>query len=299
MFHVKQNQKTIDIQTISRDFNLKLKDYFLSGEEFELKINKVYGFLETHPQPLENLSKYYETDEYISHTDSEKGLFAKAYQIVKNYNLKYKFSKLENIKEGSSILDYGCGTGDFLVYAKERNLKIRGVEPNSQALKLASKKLGESVVSNLSIEELDMKFDVITLWHVLEHISDLYPFIENLKSKLNPGGKIYVAVPNHLSYDAKFYGKYWAAYDVPRHLWHFSPQSLEKIFNSFGMKIEKQYPLWFDSYYVSLLSEKYKKTKLGFLRAILIASLSNLKGIFSKNYSSIIYQITKTENKEI
>src|SRR5690554_2352499 len=285
MFHVKQNIKPIDKEVISSDFKLKVKDYFLSGEEFELKQNKDFGFLETHPQPLENLSKYYETDDYISHTDSAKGLFAKAYQIVKNYNLKYKFSKLENIKEGSSILDYGCGTGDFLVYAKKRNLKIKGVEPNPQALKLASNKLGDSAVSDLSIDELDMKFDLITLWHVLEHISDLYPFLESLKSKLKPEGKIYIAVPNHLSYDAKFYGKYWAAYDVPRHLWHFSPQSLEKLFKSFGMKIEKQHPLWFDSYYVSLLSEKYKKNRFGLLRAIFIASLSNLKGIFSKNYS--------------
>lgn len=289
-------KKNPDPERVSNKFTLELKDYFLTGEKFWLQENEDFGYLETHPQPLENLSDYYESENYISHTDSGKTLMERIYQFVKNYNLSYKFSKLQDAAPGKNILDYGCGTGDFLVYAKAKKLKVFGVEPNPKALKIAREKLSDESITDKPIDELNQKFDVITLWHVLEHIPNLFEFLEQLKSKLNPGGKIYIAVPNHLSFDAKFYKNYWAAYDVPRHLWHFSPDSMQKLFNSFGMKIEKQYPLWFDSYYVSLLSEKYKKNSLGFLRAIIIGTLSNLAGILSGNYSSVIYQISKNEN---
>lgn len=280
----------------SKQIILKLKDHFLSQEEFVLYKNAEFGFLETHPQPLENLAKYYESEDYISHTDSQKNWFEKIYRFIKNYNIRYKFGKLKNKKPGVKLLDYGCGTGYFLAYAKNKNLSVFGIEPNESALKITQKKVGKNNASGKSIQELNEQFDIITLWHVLEHIPELFEFIEQLKSKLNPNGKIFIAVPNYRSFDAKFYKGFWAAYDVPRHLWHFSPENLENLFNSFGMKIEKTYPLWFDGYYVSMLSEKYKKSSFGFLRAVVIASLSNLIGIFNGNYSSIIYQITKNEN---
>jgi len=285
-----------DKEVIPKKLILNLKDFFLSGEEFSLHKNKEFGFLETRPRPLKNLTEYYKSENYISHTDSQKNWFEKIYQFIKNYNIRYKFSKLPKPVAGIKILDYGCGAGDFLLYAKNKNLNVFGIEPNESALEITRKKIGRKNASNKSIRELNESFDIITLWHVLEHIPDLFEFIDQLKSKLNPGGKIFIAVPNHLSFDAAFYKEYWAAYDVPRHLWHFSPQSLGKLFNSFGMKIEKKYPLWFDSYYVSMLSEKYKKSRLGLLRAFIIATLSNFIGIFNGNYSSVIYQIVKNGN---
>ncbi len=288
----------IDKEEVSSDFVLNLKDYFLTNEEFSLVKNEAFGFLETFPMPLENLGKYYESENYISHTDSKKNWFEKLYQIIKNYNLRYKFSKLKNPKSKDKLLDYGCGAGDFLLYAKNQNLDIFGVEPNSIALKITQNKIGESFATDQKIEAINEEFDHITLWHVLEHIPNLYDFIAQLKLKLNPNGTLYVAVPNFQSLDAKFYKKYWAAYDVPRHLWHFSPQNIEALFNSFGMKIEKRDALWFDSYYVSILSEKYKKSRLGIFRAIFIASLSNLMGVFTGNYSSVIYRIRKNENND-
>ncbi len=272
---------------------LHLRDYFLTNEEFALYKNEEFGFLETHPQPLENLAKYYESPHYISHSDSKKNGFEKVYQLVKNYNITYKFNQLKKPKSGDKILDYGCGAGDFLVYAKKKNLTVFGIEPNPTALEITRKKIGYESASDVKISEMNEQFDFITLWHVLEHILDLENFIPQLKSKLKESGILYIAVPNFESYDAKFYQKYWAAYDVPRHLWHFSPESIEKLFNSFGMKIEKRQALWFDSYYVSMLSEKYKKNRVGIFRALLIASISNIKAIFTGNYSSVIYQITK------
>jgi len=273
-------------------FPQNLKDYFLSQEEFYLVENSSFGYLETHPIP-ENLSKYYESEKYISHTDSAKNWLEKIYQLVKNYNIAYKFSKLEGAKPGMKILDYGCGAGDFLAFAQKKNLDAFGVEPNPVALQITHAKIGKDRAVDQPIESLSGEFDFITLWHVLEHIADLENFILNLKTKLKPEGKIYIAVPNYHSYDAQFYKEYWAAYDVPRHLWHFSPESLNKLFSAFGMKIEKTFPLWFDSYYVSLLSEKYKKNPFGLLRAVWIGSLSNLKAMNTGNYSSIIYQISK------
>jgi 2-polyprenyl-3-methyl-5-hydroxy-6-metoxy-1,4-benzoquinol methylase len=281
-----------------RDINsFSVKDYFLTQEEFDLIENKEFGFLETHPKPINNLASYYLSEDYISHNDGNKSFFEKLYQFTKKYNLRYKFSLIKNKKVGFSLLDYGCGTGDFLAYAKKKNTKVFGIEPNEKALKIAQEKAGKDTISNHTIFELEEKFDVITLWHVLEHIPDLYAFLDEVGDKLNSKGELLIAVPNYKSFDANFYKNYWAAYDVPRHLWHFSPESLEKLFLNFGMKLVKRYPLWFDSYYVSLLSEKYKKSKVGFIRAIAIASFSNFLAIFTGNYSSVVFQFKKVENK--
>lgn len=271
---------------------LRVKDYFLTNEEFALIQNSKFGYLETTPQP-ENLNRYYESEEYISHTDSNRSILDKIYQFVKNYNIHYKLNLIP--KQSKSVLDYGCGTGDFLLQARKKNLSVFGVEPNLEALKISQKKLGEDHVSSKDIYSINETFDIITMWHVLEHIPDLENFLPELISKINPNGKLFIAVPNYTSWDAYFYKEFWAAYDVPRHLWHFSPNSMESLFSEFGMKIEKTYPLWFDSYYVSMLSEKYKNSKFpfGLIRAILIGTFSNLKGMFTGNYSSVIYQISK------
>lgn len=281
------------METDIKKKRLKVKDYFLSGEEFILQENETFGFLKTTGIAFEKLADYYKSEDYISHSDASKTIFDKLYQWIKKYNIAYKFSKLSQQTNQKTLLDYGCGTGDFLKYAKDKGLKVYGVEPNEAALNLAQKKVGTEYVSSRNLKEINQQFDYITLWHVLEHIPDLFEFIEELKSKLNPDGKILIAVPNHLSLDAKFYKNYWAAWDVPRHIWHFSNDSFQKLMYKNNLEIVKIYPLWFDSFYVSLLSEKYKKTKFGFIRAILIGSLSNLSAIFNQNYSSVIYEIRK------
>ena len=283
-------------ETISGVFEIKLKDYFLTQEEFIIRKNQTFGFLETYPQPIDNLARYYESEAYISHSDSTKGLFARLYQFVKFINLRRKFSMLDTPKKNAKILDYGCGTGDFLAYAKNKKLNVLGVEPNLKARQIAAQKIGKENVLSSDLNEIHQTFDIITLWHVLEHIPNIFEFLEELKNHLKPGGEIIIAVPNHLSYDAKFYKEFWAGYDVPRHLWHFSPESMQKLLQRFGMKIEKTQPLWFDSFYVSLLSERYKKTKLGFIRAVWVGALSNIMGVFSKNYSSVVYKVRKIKN---
>lgn len=187
------------------------------------------------------------------------------------------------------MLDIGSGTGDFLFTCKKDNWNVFGVEPSKEAREISSHKNIE-VVSNLSFLEED-RFDVITLWHVLEHVENLFEYIETLKKKLKPDGVLIIAVPNFNSYDAKFYKEYWAAFDVPRHLWHFSQESIKKLFGNVSMKVEKVLPMKFDSYYVSMLSEKYKNGKHRFLKAFYIGFLSNLKARSTSEYSSLIYII--------
>lgn len=267
------------------------KDYSLTKEDFKLEHNKELDLLITNPIP-ENLDKYYQFDEYISHTDSKKSLLDKVYQIVRNYTLQKKLKLINSLKtEGKSILDIGCGTGDFLVTCKKDGWKTLGIEPNKKAQEISKTK---DLVIKKSIEELsNEKYDVITLWHVLEHVPNLIEYVHTLEKLLKEGGRLIIAVPNFKSYDATYYKQYWAAYDVPRHLWHFSQTSISKLFTSVNMQVIKTLPMKFDSYYVSLLSEKYKRGYMNPIISFLIGLWSNLKAKRTNEYSSLIYIIKK------
>lgn len=270
---------------------LDLKDYFLTQENFSIYKDEKTGVHFTFPQPLENLSKYYESENYISHTDGKKSLFEKIYQIAKGYNLDQKLQLIKKTTHGKSILDYGCGAGDFLLHMKNNGYEVMGMEPNEKANAISKNKIGKDNVVNCELQEINRKFDVITMWHVLEHIPNLQETIQELKKHLNEYGTLIIAVPNHLSYDANYYRNYWAAYDVPRHLWHFNPKSIKALFNNFGMKIEKVSPMKLDSFYVSLLSEKYKGNSFPYLKAFYVGLKSNLKAQKTGQYSSLIYTI--------
>ena len=270
---------------------LALKDYFLTGEDFEIYEDSKTGVLYTLPQPIENLGKYYESENYISHTDGKKSVFERFYQIAKSINLNDKLKLINKIANGKKILDYGCGVGDYLEFMQKNGYDVLGMEPNDSARKIAQSKIGKDKVVSTELEQINEKFDVITLWHVLEHIPNLNEIIAQLKNHLTENGTLIIAVPNHQSYDAKYYGEKWAAYDVPRHLWHFTEDSMRKLFNNFGMKIESVHPMKLDAFYVSLLSEKYKGNKLGFLNAIRVGIQSNMKAKKTGEYSSLIYTI--------
>lgn len=263
------------------------KDHTVSQEDYQLYYNEELDLLFTHPIPTD-LSKYYESKDYISHTDSSKNLIDKVYKIVRNYTLKKKLKLINSLNtEGKKLLDIGSGTGDFLKICKENNWNVSGVEPSKNAKEKANKK-GVNVKSTIE-NYTDEKFDIITMWHVLEHISNLDEYILILKKLLKTNGKLIIAVPNYKSYDAKYYKEYWAAYDVPRHITHFSRNSISKIFKKVNISLVKEVPMIFDSYYVSLLSEKYKKGNMKPISAFYRGLLSNLKANKNKEYSSIIY----------
>ena len=279
----------------NNDVFIECKDYTVSGEQFQLIYDPNYDMLITSPKPSENdLGKYYESEDYISHTDANRNLFEYLYQLVKKYSIRKKIkliSKLKNTK--GNLLDIGAGTGDFLAEAQNDGWIISGSEPNEQARVLSNQK---SVSLDAGTSKFETNhFDVITMWHVLEHVSDLGNQIKELKRLLKPNGYLIIAVPNYRSYDAKFYNQFWAAYDVPRHLWHFSKKSIQKLFSEQEFRLEKILPMKFDSFYVSLLSEKYKNGKMNVVRAFWTGLCSNWKGRRSKEYSSHIY-ILKNSN---
>jgi len=268
---------------------IRTKDYSISQESFDLMYISEKDVLQTTPQPEpERIVSYYESDDYISHTDNKRNWFEKLYQSVKSFSIKSKLNLIEkNTSEKGMLLDYGCGTGDFLVYAKKSGWSTLGFEPNLKA-KAISKEKGIKILDGL--EELDNNtFDVISLWHVLEHIYHPEASIAEFKRILKPDGILIIAVPNYKSFDANHYKEYWAAYDVPRHLWHFSKTSIQQLASSQNMYVKKIAPMWFDSFYVSLLSEKYKTSKFNVFKAFWIGLKSNLHGLRSKEFSSHIY----------
>ena len=268
---------------------LTVKDYSVSRETFDLVYDQQLDMLITTPQPsLENLGKYYESVDYISHTDSKRSLFEKAYHFVKTIALKNKLNLINSLQlDKGSILDIGAGTGDFLSVAKNNGWHTIGVEPSEKAKAIAKKK-GVSFVEHTS-ELGDHSFDVISMWHVLEHVPNLENQIKELKRLLKPSGTLLIAVPNFKSFDAKHYGKFWAAYDVPIHFWHFSKTAVKILFEKETMKLVKVLPMKFDSFYVSLLSEKYKTGKMNYVKAFFIGLRSNFKAKQNLEYSSHIY----------
>ena len=268
---------------------LTVTDYSVSKEIFDLYHNEELDMLITSPQPgLDILGKYYESVDYISHTDSKRSLFEKMYHFVKSIALKNKLNLINSQQPNKgSILDIGAGTGEFLSVARQDGWKTIGVEPSDKAKAIAKNK-GVSFVEQTS--ELEShSFDVISMWHVLEHVPDLNQQIQELKRLLKPNGTLIIAVPNFKSFDAKHYGKFWAAYDVPIHFWHFSKTAIKKLFQKEEMQLVKILPMKFDSFYVSLLSEKYKTGKMNFVKAFFIGLQSNLKAKKNFEYSSHIY----------
>jgi len=278
-------------RTITMKLFLKTKDFSVSGESFKLCLVEDLDMLVTEPVP-DDLASYYESEDYISHTDAKSSFTDKLYQAVKQKNLKNKLQITDNqIDSNKSLLDIGAGTGDFLVIAKNGGYEVVGIEPNEKARQLAANK-GISLQSNID-EVTGKKFQAITLWHVLEHLPDLENQISKIISLLEDQGTLVIAVPNFKSFDAKHYGPYWAGYDVPRHLWHFSRSSISKLFETHHMEVVQILPMWFDAFYVSMLSEKYKGNKLYLINAFFVGLWSNLKALFTKEYSSLVYVLKR------
>ncbi|WP_128330203.1 class I SAM-dependent methyltransferase [Apibacter sp. HY039] len=267
---------------------MKVKDHFLTKEIFEInKSDKYKGVLQTKNIP-DNLDKYYDSDDYLSHS-KKNNLKSKIYQFIQKLNENYKLKIISKYKSEGKILDYGCGDGSFLNFIKKNNFRVEGYEPNIKAKLNAEVKIGKQHIFD-NIDSINSNsYDIITLWHVLEHIPNPEEIILKLKSKLNKEGILIIAVPNFESYDAKFYKENWAAWDVPRHLFHYGKKGAINFFTQNGLNVLHTYPLPFDSFYISLISENYAHNPLGILRFPFIGTISNLKGMKDGNYSSVIY----------
>lgn len=274
------------------------KDYTVTQEMFEIWHCDDCTLRFTQKVPgASAIGRYYQSTNYISHSDTEKGLINRLYHLVRNHTLTGKRKLVEKVtgKETGTLLDVGAGTGAFVNTLKLAGWNVTGLEPDETARQNANNKYGLTLRLPDHLFSLkDSQFDAITLWHVLEHIYDLHEYLEQFKKIIKPGGRLIIAVPNYTSYDAKVYKEYWAAYDVPRHLYHFSPKSMEQLGNANGFRLESMQPMWFDSFYVSMLSEQYKNEGGNLIGAVWNGLLSNLKTVFNKKRgSSVIYIFSK------
>ncbi len=272
-------------------------DHNVSSDEFKISQCDVCKFKFTNPIPTENtIGEYYKSDNYISHSSTKKGIINKIYHKVRERAIKQKEALINSLTNEKTLLDIGCGTGDFLGYCKTKNWEAIGLEPDADARKLA---LSNNKTETFPLEKLSElaseSRNIITMWHVLEHVYNLNNDIEEYKRILKPGGHLLVAVPNCSSHDANYYKEHWAALDLPIHLYHFTPNDIDRLMSNHGMKLTKVLPMKFDSYYISMISEKYKGGNIisGFWRGF----ISNYKAKKTKNtYSSQIYVIQKVKN---
>ena len=276
------------------DNHLICEDYTTSYESFAIVKCTKCNFLITNPRPeKDRLGDYYKNDQYISHTDTANSPINLAYKLVRNYTLGTKEKLLRQLtKKPLKLLDYGCGTGDFVKKTRAKSWQAFGYEPDEDARNIAIQKNGNIIYD--TIESLTEPVDVVTAWHVIEHVPDLQNTLKKLKSLLVDNGYLILALPNHKSYDSEYYEEYWAAYDVPRHLYHFDQDVIEALASKLKMTLRAIEPMKFDSYYVSLLSEKYRFGTMNPIRAFWIGFWSNLKARASGEYSSIIYIIKKS-----
>jgi SAM-dependent methyltransferase len=273
-------------------------DFLVTGEKFEIYscAGCLGAFTMGHPSE-EEAGRYYKSENYISHTDSSRNLFEKIYQLVRKVFLARKrnlVKKLTGLKTGS-ILDIGCGTGHFVNTMKLAGWKVTGIEIDENARKYAKERFSADVfppdyVTALSPES----FDAVTLWHVLEHFDNPANWMKEISGILKPGGLAFVALPNSNSSDAGYYKETWAAWDVPRHIWHFNPHSFRIFTANNGFEIIKELPMPADVFYISVLSEKIRNTRLPFLTGLMKGLwLSISAGSGPERSSSVLYVIRK------
>lgn len=281
---------------ISKVFTVK--DHSVTQERFEIFHCASCQLRFTHPAPPPSvIGNYYQSENYISHTDTSKGFINRLYRLVRKITIggKKKLVKKNTARTTGSLLDVGSGTGYFAMAMKNAGWQVTALEPDEGARKIALQQLALELLPVEVLFHLPEKsFDAITLWHVLEHVHDVKKYLAAFKKLLTETGKLFIAVPNYTSHDAKVYKEHWAAYDVPRHLYHFTPHTMQRLATDMDLKITAIKPMWFDSFYVSLLSSRYKNGHSSWPGALWTALVSNLKAMRDvKKCSSVIYIISK------
>ena len=281
------------------DVQFRCIDHFITNEQFAIVCCNSCGFLFTQDYPEENeIYKYYESDNYISHSDTSKGLVNKIYHLIRQLMLLRKrgiINRFTGLKSGS-LLDVGSGTGHFASVMKKSGWAVKGVEISAKARNFSASTFDLEVISPEFLSALEANsFDCVTMWHVLEHFHDPFRYISDIIRLLKPGGVCIVALPNSGSFDAKYYRQTWAAYDVPRHLWHFDTVTFGDFSDKSGLKLERQLVLPFDVFYISALSEKYKGSRWPFITGLIRAAWFSFLTLFKrKRSSSVIYILRKS-----
>jgi len=266
-------------------------DYFLTKEEFTIVACSNCGMKFVNPRPeINEMRKYYESPDYISHGGTSNFINF-LYKQIRNFSIKNKYKLVKGQATGIRLIDIGCGTGEFIFFCKKNGFDVTGIEPSEKPREFAKGKYHLDVYDELFLDNLvEPKFHIITLWHVLEHTHLLNERMRKIKEILEPNGTVIIAVPNSNCWDARYYGKFWAAFDLPRHLHHFTKETVNFLIQNHGFEIRQIIPMKLDSFYISILSEKYAKGKQNYFRAIRNGIRSN--NFAKKNgedYSSLIF----------
>lgn len=273
-------------------------DFLVTHEKFNIVKCKNCHLKATFPSPdIHTLPSYYKSDEYSSHSESARTLVDVIYRVVRLRMIRKKYKWINTYIGGGNLLDIGCGTGELLEYFRKRKWDVKGIEPNDKARMLAEEK---NLIVLETLEEIlhsKERYSVISMWHVLEHVPDPNQYLTIIRNILDEKGVLVVALPNPESLDAKIYGPDWAAYDVPRHLFHFNPMNVEQLFKKNGFYLINEIPMKFDAYYISMLSEQIKNGKKNFIKAFILGFRSNFWAAMNdKNYSSKVYIFKKYIN---
>lgn len=276
----------------------EITDHAVSKENFILCKCSDCQLVFTNPRPKEEkIGLYYDFPEYFSHGDRAKNLTQWVYRVIRTYNISRKIKFIENFEKRGKLLDYGCGTGEFLKAAKKQRWKVVGIEPNEKARNQANLKLKNKVKPSVKEIKKTSEFDIITLFHVLEHIHDLRKTVRKILNHLKSTGYIIIAIPNYESWDGQKYKKHWAGWDVPRHLYHFNLTAIQNFEKEFDLELKEIKPMKFDSFYVSLLSESYLNKKITLVykywNSIISGLKSNTNAKAPGHYSSNIYVFKK------
>ena len=272
--------------------HLQAKDYTVSKNTFNIVRCAACDLLFTNPRPeAEQASYFYQSENYISHSNTQKGFINKLYHAVRKITLKQKTNLIQGEQQGTkNLLDIGCGNGHFLHACQLAGWNTFGMELDPETAARAAALTGQSIFPNLQAIPEEPQFELISLWHVLEHVYEIDAYFEFFKKRINPGGKLLLALPNSKSFDADYFKEFWAAYDVPRHIYHFNPETIQSIAKKHGFKLAKQHGQIFDSFYIALLSHEYKTGSKKLIASFFVGLWSNLIAYFKTgNYSSNIY----------
>lgn len=278
---------------------LQVTDHFLSKETFHLVECHDCGYCYTNPRPTQaGIGRYYQSEDYISHSNSSKGLQDRLYQLARKWALGTKYKLVHRYQTQGRVLDIGCGTGEFLAHLMSRGYMVEGVEPDLKAREQAI--ANHSIAAVPTVEQVSNKeyYQVITMWHVLEHVPDVRATFKKLFALLADRGILIIAVPDRESWDRAHYGPQWAAWDVPRHLSHFRRQDIQRLLHEHGFELLATKKMWLDAFYIAMLSERYNGagTIAALIKGLWFGALSNLKSAVGKRpTSSSLYVARKTE----
>lgn len=268
---------------------LRVIDQSVSKESFELTYCALCGFCFTNPRPSpEAIGRYYDTTDYISHGGKGRGVQEAIYRHARRWAIKAKHGLIARYFVNGHVLDVGCGTGEFLGHLKARGYQCTGVEPSLRAREQAIRNHSLDVLPDIGSIPAREQFQIVTLWHVLEHFHDPKEELRRIHSRTCPGGLLLVAVPDRESWDAHFYRAHWAAFDAPRHLSHFRRRDVKRLLEEQGFDLLAVKGMWFDAPYVSMLSEQHLKRGplVAFIRGLFFGMISNLVAMLGSRPTS-------------